>query len=41
MRFAFKTSPQNGARADVPAVWRPADDIQGYESIRPTFPAFT
>ncbi|MHA7648829.1 LLM class F420-dependent oxidoreductase [Mycobacterium sp. ML4] len=32
MRFAFKTSPQNTAWADMLAVWRAADDIDVFES---------
>lgn len=32
MRFAFKTSPQDTAWADMLAVWRAADDIDFYES---------
>ncbi|MDT7763626.1 MAG: hypothetical protein QOC63_3046 [Mycobacterium sp.] len=32
MRFAFKTTPQNTTWADMLAVWREADDIDGYES---------
>lgn len=32
MRFAFKTSPQNTAWADMLAVWKEADDIDVFES---------
>src|ERR1700744_6506964 len=32
MRFAFKTSPQNTAWADMLAVWQAADDIDVFES---------
>jgi len=32
MRFAFKTSPQQTAWADMLAVWKAADDIEVYES---------
>ncbi|BBY13018.1 hypothetical protein MMARJ_37580 [Mycobacterium marseillense] len=32
MRFAFKTSPQNTAWAQMLAVWQAADDIDVYES---------
>jgi F420-dependent oxidoreductase-like protein len=32
VRFAFKTSPQDTTWADMLAVWRAADDIDGFES---------